>query len=98
MIRHVVLWEMHDPDTAQVFGDQLRSCSRIVPGMLAFEVATRAEGLAASADVCLIASFTDAAALQAYEEHPHHRHVSARLTPLRRARHVIDFDVDGVLA
>jgi hypothetical protein len=94
VIRHVVLWEMHDPADAKSFADELCSCARIVPGMLGFEVVTRAEGLAATADVCLIASFTDAAALHAYEVHPQHVQVSARLRALRRARHVLDFAVD----
>ncbi|HJV94983.1 MAG TPA: Dabb family protein [Albitalea sp.] len=91
MIRHVVLWEMHDPADAQRFGELLRTCARLVPGMRGFEVATRADSVAATADVCLVASFSDAEALRAYEAHPQHRQVSERLRPLRRARHVFDY-------
>ena len=91
MIRHVVLWELHDPAHAREFADRLRSCAGIVPGMLSFEVGTRDAGLAASADVCLVASFADVEALRAYECHALHRAVSQELAPLRKGRHVADY-------
>ncbi len=96
MIRHVVMWELNDPADAARFGDMLGECRVLVgevPGMRSFEIGRRCEGLAASADVCLIAGFDDAAALVAYETHRLHRDVSARLAPLRRARHVLDHEV-----
>ena len=91
MIRHVVLWELHDPGQAPRFAQRLRACAGIVPGMLSFEVAMRDPALAASADVCLIASFVDVEALRAYEGHALHREVSRELGPLRKGRHVVDF-------
>ena len=95
MIRHVVMWVLNDPADAGRFAEQLLSCRGIVPGMGAFDVGRRSEALAASADVCLVADFADAAALAAYAGHPHHRAVSDRLTPLRRSRTVLDFEVSG---
>jgi len=96
VIRHVVLWELHDPADAPSFSEALRSCARIVPGTLGFDVATRSDRLAATADVCLVATFADAEALRAYETHPQHRQISERLRPLRRARQVFDYLVaDG---
>ncbi|HEY9065896.1 MAG TPA: Dabb family protein [Burkholderiaceae bacterium] len=95
MIRHVVLWELHEPLDAPRFAQRLRGCAGIVPGMLGFEVAVRDAALrGASADVCLIATFADASALHAYEGHALHREVSAALAPLRRSRHVADFVVE----
>ncbi len=95
MIRHVVLWELHDPADAAAFCEALDTCRALVPGQRGWELARRGGTLPASVDVCLIASFDDAAALEAYQHHPVHQAVSAGLTPLRRARHVIDFEVDG---
>lgn len=95
MIRHVVLWELHDPSLAAQFAQRLRKCAGIVPGMLSFEVAVRDLSLCASADVCLIAGFVDAQALRAYESHALHRAVSKEPSPMRRGRHVFDFVVDG---
>ncbi|CAG1018665.1 hypothetical protein BURC_03470 [Burkholderiaceae bacterium] len=92
-IRHVVLWRLHQPTEAERFAQELRSCAGIVPGMLGFEVAARSAHIDGSADVCLIASFADEAALRAYEQHPLHRRVSAALAPVRRERHAMDFEV-----
>lgn len=93
MIRHVVMWELHDPARAGEFRAALAECARLVDGLRGYEVAVRSD-LPASVDVCLIATFDDAAALCRYEEHPTHRWVSARIAPLRKARHVLDFVVD----
>ena len=91
MIRHVVMWELHDPACAAEFRDALAICAGLVDGMRGYELAIRAAGLPASVDVCLIATFDDADALRRYQEHPQHRAVSARIAPLRKARHVLDF-------
>jgi quinol monooxygenase YgiN len=57
-----------------------------------FDVAIRTEGLEANADVVLVSVFDDAAALDAYQQHPHHKAVGAKLGPMRRTRHVLDFE------
>jgi quinol monooxygenase YgiN len=94
MIRHVVMWELHDPADAGAFCDALASCANLVEGTRSYELAVRDSALAASVDVCLIATFDDAETLSRYMEHPRHRAVSARIAPLRRQRHVIDFEVE----
>jgi len=91
VIRHVVMWELHDSACAAECRDALASCAGLVDGMRGYEVAIRADGLSAAVDVCLIATFDDADALRRYQEHPHHRAVSARIAPLRKARHVLDY-------
>jgi len=91
VIRHVVMWELHERERAPWFAQRLRECAGIVPGMLGFEVGLRDPALAGTVDVCLLSTFADAQALRAYEEHPVHREVSARLAPLRKSRHVLDY-------
>jgi quinol monooxygenase YgiN len=71
----------------------LLTCAQIDPGMRGYEVAVKSALLPASADVCLIATFDDAAALQRYQQHPLHQQVSQRIAPLRKARHVLDHEV-----
>ena len=93
MIRHVVMWELHYAADAERFKAELMSCAALAPGTLSFVVGTRCEALPATCDVCLVADFADAAALRAYQEHPHHDEVGARLGPLRRLRHVLDFEL-----
>ena len=97
MIRHVVMWELHDPAQAGAFRDALASCAGLVGGMRGYEVAVKGDALPASIDVCLIATFDDAQALRHYQEHPLHKSVSARIAPLRRQRHVLDYEVGDAL-
>ena len=91
-LRHLVMWTLKDAADAPRFKAELDSCAGLVPGMRSFRVACRREGLEANVDVLLDSSFADAAALAAYQNHPHHKAVSARIGPLRVSRHVLDYD------
>ncbi|HET9205419.1 MAG TPA: Dabb family protein [Burkholderiaceae bacterium] len=93
MIRHVVMWELHDPANAESFRNALLPCAHLVEGQRGFEVALRSAKLPASAHVCLIATFDDADALKRYQEHPVHQAVSERIGPLRKARHLLDYEL-----
>jgi quinol monooxygenase YgiN len=93
MIRHVVMWELHDPATAAPFRDALLPCAQLVEGQRGYEVAVRSSTLPASVHVCLIATFDDADALKRYQQHPVHQAVSERIGPLRKARHLLDYEV-----
>lgn len=91
MIRHVVVWTLHRAEDAPQFKALLDGCAHVVPGIVSFEVGIRTPGLEANADVVLVSTFADAAALEAYQQHPHHKAVSAQLGPLRSQRAVVDF-------
>jgi len=91
MIRHLVMWTLKDAADAPRFKTELDSCIGLVAGMHSFHVALRTEGLESNVDVLLDSTFVDAAALDAYQNHPHHQAVSARIGPLRRTRHVMDY-------
>ena len=93
MIRHVVMWKLKNPADALRFKALLDSCRDLAAGTIEFEVGIRADGFEANADVVLISTFTDAAALDAYQKHPHHQAVSAQLGPLRELRSVLDYDI-----
>jgi quinol monooxygenase YgiN len=95
MIRHVVMWTLKDPADALRFKAELVSCRGLVPGILGFHIALRGEGLEANVDVMLDSTFVDAAALDAYQNHPHHQAVSARVGPLRHTRHVMDYESES---
>ena len=70
----------------------LLNCIGLVPGMIEFEVGVRSAGLDANVDVLLVSSFVDAAALDAYQNHPHHKAVSSQLGLLRESRSVLDHE------
>lgn len=91
MIRHVVMWKLHDPADAPAFKALLDGCRTLVPGIVEFEVGLRTEGFDAIADVVLISTFTDAAALDAYQNHPQHKAVSAQVGPMRESRLMLDY-------
>ena len=92
MIRHVVMWKLHDAADAPRFKQLLDTCIGLVPGMIEFEVGVRSAGLDANVDVLLVSSFVDAAALDAYQNHPHHKAVSSQLGLLRESRSVLDHE------
>lgn len=93
MIDHIVMWRLKNVADAPRFKALLDGCRDLVPGMLRFDVGIRCEGLEANVDVVLVSRFADAAALDAYQNHPHHKAVGAELGPMRQDRHVLDFDV-----
>jgi len=94
MIKHIVMWKLKNPADAAFFKAQLDSCKGIVPGMREFEPAIRADGLDANQDVALYSVFDDAAALQAYIVHPHHKDVVATLKTLAESRSALDYEVN----
>ena len=95
MIKHIVLWKLKNPLDAASFKAQLDTCQALVPGMLQFEVAIRTPLLEANCDVVLYSIFSDAGALQAYQQHPHHQAISSALGALRDTRSVIDYEITG---
>ena len=93
MIKHIVMWTLKNPADAGSFKTQLVSCQNVVPGMGAFEVTTKTAALAGDCDVVLYSEFDSAAALAAYQVHPHHQAVAAALGLLRQSRLDMDYEV-----
>jgi hypothetical protein len=92
MIHPIVQWTLRDPADARRFKTLLDGCAGLVPGMPAFEVGIRMPALEANTDVVRVSAFADAAALDADQRHPQHQAVAAQLGPMRRERHVLDFE------
>ena len=91
MIRHIVIFTLKRPDDAPKVKALLDSCKDLVPGMHEFDVGIKTEGLDANCDVVLISTFEDAAALAAYQPHPHHQGVVAQIREMAASRHVLDY-------
>ena len=91
MIRHIVIFTLKRPEDAPKVKALLDSCKGLVPGMHEFDVGIKTEGLEANADVVLISTFEDAAALAAYQPHPHHQGVVAQIREMAASRHVLDY-------
>lgn len=91
MIKHIVMFTLQDPANAPQVKALLDSCKDLVPGIHEFEVGIKTEGLEASADVVLVSTFADAAALAAYQPHPHHQSVVAQIRGMASGRQVLDY-------
>ena len=63
MIRHIVMFQLKRPEDAPKVKALLDSCKGLVPGMHEFDVGIKTEGLEATADVVLVSTFADAAAM-----------------------------------
>jgi quinol monooxygenase YgiN len=96
MIRHIVMWQLHEPTDAPEFKALLDTCQALLPGILEWEVGIRTAGLAGSMDVALVSTFQNRAALQAYHEHPHYKAVSVQLGRLCARQDVIDFPTEAL--
>ena len=92
MIKHIVMWTLNHASDAASFKAQLETCQNLVPGMGVFEVATKTATLPSSCDVVLYSEFESAAALNAYQVHPHHQAVAAALGLLRQSRVHMDYE------
>lgn len=100
MIRHIVMWKLKDyaegADKATNINkvkDLLNSCADLVPGMLKLEVGVPASGLETTCDVVLYTEFADAAALQAYQDHPDHVAIKPFIGAVRQERHCMDYEL-----
>ncbi len=94
MIRHIVMWTLHNPADAPYFKAQLDSCKGLVPGLLSLEAGTASAGLEGNCHVVLNSLFTNQAALEAYQTHPHHLVVKGNVGRLVASRCVLDYAVE----
>jgi Stress responsive A/B Barrel Domain len=91
MLKHIVMWTLHDPADATYFKAQLDTCQGIVPGLLSLEAGLASAGLDATCHVVLNSSFSDKTALDAYQMHPQHLMVKGNVAKLVAARCVLDY-------
>lgn len=99
MIKHIVFWTLKESaDGRDAHGNALELKSRlepladVVPGIIRLEVGIDVGRTPASADVALYSEFADAAALDAYQEHPEHVAVAEWLNAVRESRAVVDYE------
>ncbi|MDO9149067.1 MAG: Dabb family protein [Hydrogenophaga sp.] len=99
MLHHVVMWKLKDhaegaDRAANVRKAQalLQSCAALVPGIQRFEVGVAQPGLECSYDLVLNSSFTDPAALAAYQQHPEHVAIKPFMKAVVEARQCMDYE------
>jgi hypothetical protein len=99
MLHHVVMWKLKDSAEGGSLADNLaqarrllEACAELTPGVLRFEVGTPQPGLECSYDLILNSSFTDAAALAAYQNHPDHVALKPFMKSVVAARQCMDYE------
>ncbi len=100
MLRHIVMWTLKDQaegadraTNVQRARELLLGCAAITPGILQFSVGTATPGMDCTADLVLDSTFTDAAALAAYQTHPTHVAIKPFMKAVVQSRHCMDFHV-----
>ncbi len=93
MIRHIVMWSLHDADRAAEVKTVLETMRGRIPGLLSLEVGIDILHSPQSADVVLTATLADREALHSYQAHPAHQPAIALMKELACARTVIDYEV-----
>ena len=100
MLRHIVMWKLKDhaegADRAanmRKAKELLESCARLHPGTLHFQVGIAQAGFDCTCDVVLDSTFTDRAALAAYQNHPDHVAIKPFMKAVVAERQCMDFEV-----
>jgi Stress responsive A/B Barrel Domain len=99
MIKHVVMWKLRGTSLEEKREQALRvrvaleGLRGVIPGMSSLEVGVRPAADEQLADVVLISTHDDWAALKAYQVHPAHVEVARVIGAVRIERRVLDFEV-----
>ena len=100
MIRHIVMWNLHDQaegaDKATNLAKAkalLLSCAQVVPGIRSFEVATATPGMDCTNDLVLHMLVDDAQVLAAYQHHPDHVAIKPFMKSVVKERRCMDYTV-----
>ena len=93
MLKHIVMWKFKpEAEGADKAANLVRAkalldaCAGLTPGMRMLEVAIAQPGLECTYDLVLYAEFDDAAALDAYQNHPQHLAVKPFIGAVRLER------------
>lgn len=99
MLKHIVMWKFKDQAAGAEKAKNLakakvllESCADLTPGLLKFEVAAAQPGLECTYDLLLYSEFTDAAALDAYQNHPQHVAIKPFIKAVNLERQCMDFE------
>jgi len=93
MVKHIVMWTLHDKNNAQQVKSTLEALKSKVPSIIDIEVGIDYSNTDASADVVLYSIFADKAGLKAYVSHPDHQAIIPLMQRLTSSRKVVDYEI-----
>jgi hypothetical protein len=98
MLHHVVMWKLKDhaegadrATNVRKAQALLQACAALVPGVVRFDVGTAHPGLECTYDLVLNTTFTDPAALAAYQRHPEHVAIKPFMKAVVQERQCMDY-------
>jgi quinol monooxygenase YgiN len=97
MVTHIVMWRVKDAPRTKAencaeIKRQLEGLRGKIPGLLQVEVGINFLADSLAADCVLYSTFSDRAALLAYQTHPAHEAVKLVIRDLTTERRVVDYD------
>lgn len=93
MIKHIVLWKLHDRKKAGLIRQTLEALPVRIPEIHKLEVGTGMPAGEFTADVALYSEFKSEADLKTYIAHPAHQEAVAVIVPLVSDRRVADYSL-----
>lgn len=93
MVKHIVMWTLHNKNTAQQVKSTLEALKSTIPSIHEIEVGIDYSNTDASADIILYSTFADKAGLEAYVSHPDHQAVIPMMQRLTSSRRVVDYEI-----
>lgn len=92
MIKHIVMWTLHNKEDAQEVKTTLEALRGKIPGLLEIEVGIDVNQSPTAADVVLYSVLKNKEALQCYQTHPLHQSVLPLMTRVASSRMVVDYE------
>lgn len=100
MVKHIVLWTLHDnaegntkQQNALLAKNRLEALKEYITDIIEIEVGITHIGQGSSVDMALYSTFENEAALKRYQAHPEHQKVLPFISAITSTRHVIDYEV-----
>ncbi len=93
MVKHIVMWTLHDKNDALQVKQTLEALKDKVPSIIDIEVGIDFSNTDDSADVMLYSTFENREGLEAYRVHPDHQAVLPMMKEVTSSRKVVDYEI-----
>ncbi len=93
MVKHIVMWTLHDKSDALKVKTTLEALKDKVPSIIDIEVGIDFSHTDSSADVVLNSTFKTRDDLAAYQAHPDHQAVFPMMKEVTSSRKVVDYEM-----
>ncbi|MDD9892592.1 MAG: Dabb family protein [Gammaproteobacteria bacterium] len=93
MIKRIAMWRLNNANDAAEMSDKLLSMESRVPSLQNIEVGINQSTSDAAFDIVFTGCFESWEALEAFNQDPFHKSISAWVSDARKVRHVVDYEI-----